>query len=100
MSDETSNIVLNVTTAEADILIAALDDHEYWQLGEKLPRNNGEVWIPGDLPAGEDRYWDGQVPTEEEESAIEAVRRCRELHDKVSTARWTPIASDGSPTTA
>jgi hypothetical protein len=60
-------------------LADGLDAHEYWELGDVLPRNNGEVFIPGDLDPGPDRYWDGVVPTREQQEAIDEVRACREL---------------------
>lgn len=66
------------------MLIEALDAYEYWQLGDSLPRNNGEVFIPGDLPSDEDRYW-GPEPEvgDAAAEAIEQVRACRELADRL-----------------
>jgi hypothetical protein len=32
-----------LTLAEIGLIISALDSHEYWQLGDVLPRNNGAV---------------------------------------------------------
>jgi hypothetical protein len=65
-------------------LIDALDAYEYWQLGDVLPRNNGEVFIPGDLPPDDDRYW-GAVPKPDElqQEAIEQVKVCRALADEL-----------------
>lgn len=78
---------LRLTAAEVSMLIEALDAHEYWQLGDPLPRNNGEVFIPGDLPPDEDRYW-GPEPevSEVEAEAIEQVVACRELADQLRAA--------------
>jgi hypothetical protein len=75
---------LHLAAAEISMLIEALDAYEYWQLGDPLPRNNGEVFIPGDLPPDEDRYW-GPEPEvgEVEAEAIEQVRACRELADQL-----------------
>lgn len=67
-------------------LAEALDSHEYWQLGDVLPRNNGEVWIPGDLPSGHDRYWDGVAITAEQREAIDEVRACRALRKRLVQA--------------
>lgn len=69
------------------MLIDALDAYEYWQLADNLPRNNGDVFIPGDLPPDEDRYW-GEDPevTDTESEAIEQVRGCRALADRLRAA--------------
>jgi hypothetical protein len=78
---------LHLTAAEVSMLIEALDAYEYWQLGDSLPRNNGEVFVPGDLPPAEDRYW-GPEPEvgDAEAEAIEQVRACRELADQLRAA--------------
>lgn len=78
---------LHLTATEVSVLIEALDAYEYWQLGDALPRNNGEVFIPGDLPPDEDRYW-GPEPEvgEVQAEAIEQVRACRELADQLRAA--------------
>lgn len=83
----TDTLDLNLSAAEVSMLIEALDAYEYWQLGDPLPRNNGEVFIPGDLPPDEDRYW-GPEPEvgEVEAEAIEQVRACRELADQLRAA--------------
>lgn len=80
-SDETVQVQLS----EADIcrLADGLDAHEYWELGDLLPRNDGEVFIPGDLDPGPDRYWDGVVPTREQREAIDEVRAGRELRERL-----------------
>jgi hypothetical protein len=79
--DETVEVQLS----EVDIcrLADGLDAHEYWELGDRLPRNNGEVFIPGDLDPGPDRYWDGVVPTREQEEVIDEVRACRALRERL-----------------
>ncbi|MBA2282868.1 MAG: hypothetical protein H0W25_16800 [Acidimicrobiia bacterium] len=79
---------VQVSLSGADIctLVDALDSHEYWQLADLLPRDNGEVWIPGDLPAGDDRYWDGLEPTREQQEAIDEVRACRALRERLVQA--------------
>ncbi len=98
MSDDSPpEKIVQLRLTEIELLLEALDAYEYWQLGDVLPRNNGEVFIPGDLPPGEDRYWDGEAVTEEEASAIEAVRACRDLADHVRALRWMPVATDADP---
>lgn len=72
-----------LTVAEIGLLISALDSHEYWQLGDVLPRNNGAVWLPGDAVDVVDRFWEGRTPTDEEAEAIEAVLECRELANRL-----------------
>lgn len=68
------------------LLIEALDSHEYWQVGDVLPRNDGMVWLPGDSVGAVDRYWEGEEPTEEQADAIEQVRRCRKLAERIRAA--------------
>ena len=101
------DIQISLTSADVMRLVDALDSHEYWQLGEVLPRNNGEVWIPGDLPEGEDRYWDGVSFSPEEQAAIDEVGACRALRDRLLSATPPPpqtgrtglqAADDGAPT--
>jgi hypothetical protein len=41
------------------------------------------VFIPGDLTPGPDRYWDGVVPTPEQQEAIDEVRVCRAIRDRL-----------------
>jgi hypothetical protein len=74
---------VSLSVTDLCTLVDALDSHEYWQLADLLPRNNGEVWIPGDLPAGDDRYWDGLEPTAEQQGAIDEVRSCRALRERL-----------------
>jgi hypothetical protein len=68
------------------LLLEALDSHEYWQVGDVLPRNDGMVWIPGDCVDSVDRYCVDEAPSEEQADAIEAVRRCRELAARLRVA--------------
>jgi hypothetical protein len=44
------------------------------------------IWIPGDCVGSFDRYWQDEVPTDEQVDAIEQVRRCRELADRIRVA--------------
>jgi hypothetical protein len=64
-------------------LMEALDAYEYWQLGDVLPRNNGMVFIPGDLEPGRDRYWDGEPITSEQREAIDEIVACRSLSERL-----------------
>jgi len=77
---------VQLSAGDLTLLLEALDSHEYWQLGDSLPRNDGMVWIPGDSVGVGDRYWLDEDPTEEQADAIEQVRRCRELADRIRLA--------------
>lgn len=68
------------------LLLEALDSLEYWQLGDVLPRNDGMVWIPGDSVGPVDRYWEDEEPTSDQVHAIEAVRECRRLAERLRSA--------------
>ena len=72
----------HVSLSREDLLrlVEALDSYEYWQLGDTLPRSDGQVYIPGDA-VGFDRYWDGEPITAEQLKAIKEVRACRALAD-------------------
>lgn len=84
---QSRTVELSLTEADLALVLDALDSHEYWQLGDVLPRNNGEVWIPGDSVGEVDRYWADDEPTGEQKEAIEAVRRCRDLAERLRSAR-------------
>jgi hypothetical protein len=77
-----------VTLSVRDLLLLceALDTYEYWELGDTLPRNNGAVWIPGDLLSDEDHYWKGIEPSPAQSEAIQAVRDVRELAERLMRA--------------
>lgn len=71
-------LTITVNRSELHLLLEGLDAYEYWQLGDVLPRNNGIVVLPDDRYG--DRYLDpDEVPTEEQQEAIEGVRHCRAL---------------------
>lgn len=82
-NDDDSRVIRAVSGSDLELLLDALDSHEYWQLGEGLPRNNGLVWLPGDGVDVTDRYWGDEQPTVEQREAIRAVERCRELADRL-----------------
>lgn len=87
MTDEpgdTNPVALSL--GDLALLLDALDSHEYWQIGDVLPRNDGVVWIPGDTVGPSDRYWHGEEPTDEQAEAIEQVLRCRHLAERIRAA--------------
>lgn len=51
------DLSIRLSLDDVTLLIEALDAYEYWELGDSLPRNNGAVFIPGDLRPEDDRYW-------------------------------------------
>src|SRR5690242_5783575 len=81
------DVRIRLTPAEVEMLIEALDALEYWQFGDVLPRNDGFVFIPGDVSPEADRYWgpDPQISMEQTE-AIDQVRRCRDLAARILNA--------------
>ena len=72
------------------MIVEALDCYEYWELGQRLPRNNGAVLLPGDYLGADDPYW-STAPTEDEAAAIKTVRATRRL-----AARLQDLLSDES----
>lgn len=77
-------IELRLSPDDIVTLVDALDAYEYWQLGDGLPRNNGEVFIPGDLLPECDRYWGAdRKPDEQQQEAIDQVKVCRALADEL-----------------
>jgi len=86
-----------LSAADLCRLADGLDAHEYWELGDLLPRNNGEVFIPGDLDPGPDRYWDGVVPTRWQQEAIDEVRVCRQLRERLVHMLGALDRGSGSP---
>ena len=74
----------NLTLSDEDLamIVEALDCYEYWELGQRLPRNNGTVLLPGDFLGANDLYWP-EPPTAEESEAIDAVRASRALVERI-----------------
>ena len=71
---------IELTSDDLWLLVDGLEAYEYWELGDRLPRNNGEVWIPGDIEPERDRYWGPDPsPDDEQQEAIEQVKLCRQL---------------------
>jgi hypothetical protein len=82
------DLSIRLSVDDVTLLIEALDAYEYWELGDSLPRNNGAVFIPGDLRPEDDRYWGtSPSPDDAEVEAIERVRACRDLSDRLAAAR-------------
>ena len=76
-------IAVQLSVDEIHRLLEGLDAYEYWQLGDVLPRNNGMVFLPDDPFA--ERYWPADVaPSETQAEAIEAVRACRGLAERLT----------------
>lgn len=81
-----SSIGVLLSRSDVALVLEALDSHEYWQIGDVLPRNDGMVWVPGDCVGPYDRYWRDEQPTERQADAIEQVRRCRALAERLRLA--------------
>lgn len=79
---------IRLSVDDLTLLVDALDAYEYWELGDSLPRNDGAVFIPGDLRPEDDRYWGpSPSPDDAEVDAIERVRACRDLSDRLAVVR-------------
>ena len=86
-------VTVQLTQEDINLLVEALDAYEYWEAGDPLPRNNGSVFIPGDLRPEDDRYWGAEPsPNETELEAIERVQACRDLGDRLAAIR--DVATD------
>lgn len=78
-------VTVSLTLEDINLLVEALDAYGYWEAGDALPRNNGSVFIPGDLRPSDDRYWGpSPSPDEAQLEAIERVRACRDLADRLA----------------
>ncbi len=74
-------ITVRIARSEIALLIESLDSHEYWQLGDTLPRKNGEVFVPGDMEP--DLIWEDDEPTAQQRETIDDILRCRGLADRL-----------------
>jgi hypothetical protein len=83
-------ITVRITSSDIELLIESLDSHEYWQIGDLLPRKNGEVFVPGDMEP--DLIWEDDEPSAEQRAAIDEVLRCRELADQLRASLGRPTA--------
>lgn len=78
-----ATVAVRLSLADLHLLLEGLDAYEYWQLDDVLPRNDGMVSLPNDSFAG--RYWLADVaPSETQAEAIESVRLCRELAERLT----------------
>ena len=82
-ADDDVHFEVSLSISDLVLMREALDSHEYWQLRAGLPRNCGLVFIPGDA-LGDDRYWSGVEPTEEQATAIDLVLECRALTERLA----------------
>lgn len=69
-----------LTVEEVEVLVEALDSHEYRQLSEPTWRNSGAVILPAD---DESAWAERPAPTDDEVTAIVAIERCRALADRL-----------------
>ena len=85
--DGDDDVTVHLSISDVYVLLEGLDAYEYWELGDVLPRNNGAVFIPGDIEPESDRYW-GPEPelSAEQAEAIEAVHECRGLASRLRLA--------------
>jgi hypothetical protein len=65
----------HLTRAELELLIEALDSHEYWQLSDPAYRNDGFVIGKG----------------AEEREAVKDIHQCRELRAKLEALSLTRL---------
>ena len=89
----TEEITVRLTRPDVTLLIESLDSHEYWHLGDVLPRKDGQVFIPGDMEP--DLIWEDDEPTAEQRAAIDEVARCRQLADRLRSRRDDGPAAAG-----
>jgi hypothetical protein len=75
------DVTATLTRSDVALLVESLDSHEYWQLGDVLPRKDGVVFIPGDMEP--DVLWEDDEPTDEQREAIHEVLQCRRLADRL-----------------
>ncbi len=65
----TEEISVRLMRPQVALLVESLDSHEFWQLGDVLPRKDGQVFIPGDMEP--DLLWEDEEPTAEQRAAID-----------------------------
>jgi len=84
---DTQRVDVAVTVQELNLLLESLDTYEYWELGDRLPRNNGAVFIPGDYLGEGDPYWADGEPSEAQQETIDLVLECRALAGRLHKRR-------------
>jgi hypothetical protein len=81
-----------LTNADIPLIIEALDSHEYWQLSEPTWRHSGAVILPSD----DELLWARRpAPNAEEQEAISAIERCRELADRLRLLALEELRASG-----
>lgn len=73
---------LTLSDEDLAMIVEAMDCYAYWELGQRLPRNNGAVLLPGDFLSERDPYWE-EPPTDDESEAIDAVSASRALGERI-----------------
>jgi hypothetical protein len=76
------DVTVALSPDEIQLLVEALDTHEYWALGYDLPRNDGLVFLPGDSLDLPDPYWRSE-PSEHQLHDVGAVQTLRDLADRL-----------------
>ena len=69
MTRKSNQITVPLSREELDLVLAALDSHEYWQLSEPQYRSSGYVLGDG---------------SDDDDAAVE-IRICRRLQDKLQS---------------
>jgi hypothetical protein len=88
-SDERAErISLTLTRYEAELLVDALETHEYWECGTAygLPRRNGVVYLPEDGHG----FWTDVDPGPQQQAGIDQARSCRAL----ATRLWALLQEE------
>ena len=82
---ESARVRVELTPAEVDLLIEALDSHEYWQISDPTWRNSGYVIVPGEdvdpAPA--------EPLDEEHRDMVAEILDARRLQDRLRQAAGT-----------
>lgn len=82
---ERARVTVELTPDEVDLLIEALDSHEYWQLSDPTWRNSGYVIVPGEdvdpAPA--------ELLDEEHREIVAEILDARRLQDRLRQAAGT-----------
>lgn len=78
-----------LTVEEVNLILEALDSHEYWQLSDPAWRQDGAVVLPSDDPV---RWAERTGPTDEQQTAIRDIERSRALAARL---RQPPDRSPG-----
>ena len=73
---------VTLSPTDLELLLDVLDAYEYWEIGHRLPRNDGRVFLPGDSLCADDPYWSGP-PSHDEARAIAAARETRRLAERL-----------------